>query len=49
MPRPLLEGTDVARSLGGLRVLTRADFAVSEGGLLRRRHRPLATGRSPRL
>lgn len=34
MKGPFLEGTDVARSFGGLRVLTRVSFAVSEGELV---------------
>jgi len=34
MTRPLLEGTDVARSLGGLRVLHRVSFAVAEGEIV---------------
>ena len=34
MTRPFLEGTGVARSFGGLQVLTRVDFAVSEGEIV---------------
>ena len=34
MKGPFLEGTDVARSFGGLRVLTRVSFAVSEGEIV---------------
>jgi ABC-type multidrug transport system ATPase subunit len=34
MIRPFLEGTDVARSFGGLRVLTRVGFAVAEGEIV---------------
>jgi len=34
MKEPFLEGTDVARSFGGLRVLTRVSFAVSEGEIV---------------
>ena len=34
MPAPFLEGTDVARSFGGLRVLTRVSFAVAEGEIV---------------
>jgi branched-chain amino acid transport system ATP-binding protein len=34
MQGPFLEGTEVARSFGGLRVLTRVDFAVSEGEIV---------------
>ena len=32
--RMILEGTDVARSFGGLRVLTRVSFAVAEGEIV---------------
>jgi branched-chain amino acid transport system ATP-binding protein len=34
MARPFLEGTDVARSFGGLRVLHRVSFAVAEGEIV---------------
>jgi branched-chain amino acid transport system ATP-binding protein len=34
MPPPFLEGTDVARSFGGLRVLHRVSFAVAEGEIV---------------
>ena len=34
MTRPFLEGTDVARSFGGLRVLHRVSFAVAEGEIV---------------
>jgi branched-chain amino acid transport system ATP-binding protein len=34
MTRPVLEGTDVTRSFGGLRVLQRVGFAVSEGEIV---------------
>jgi ABC-type branched-subunit amino acid transport system ATPase component len=34
MKGPFLEGTDVARSFGGLRILTRVSFAVSEGEIV---------------
>jgi branched-chain amino acid transport system ATP-binding protein len=34
MAQPLLEGADVARSFGGLRVLHRVSFAVSEGEIV---------------
>jgi branched-chain amino acid transport system ATP-binding protein len=34
MVRPFLEGTDVARSFGGLRVLHRVSFAVAEGEIV---------------
>jgi ABC-type Mn2+/Zn2+ transport system ATPase subunit len=34
MQGPFLEGTEVARSFGGLRVLTRVGFAVSEGEIV---------------
>ena len=34
MARPFLEGTDVARSFGGLRVLHRVSFAVDEGEIV---------------
>ena len=34
MTRPFLEGTDVARSFGGLRVLTAVSFAVAEGEIV---------------
>jgi branched-chain amino acid transport system ATP-binding protein len=34
MARPFLEGTDVARSFGGLRVLHRVSFEVAEGEIV---------------
>ena len=34
MTRPFLEGTDVARSFGGLHVLHRVSFAVAEGEIV---------------
>ncbi len=34
MKGPFLEGTDVARSFWGLRVLTRVSFTVSEGEIV---------------
>jgi len=34
MARPFLEGTDVAHSFGGLRVLHRVSFAVAEGEIV---------------
>ena len=34
MTRPFLEGTDIARSFGGLRVLHQVGFAVSEGEIV---------------
>jgi len=34
MKAPVLEGTAVARSSGGLRVLTRVSFAVSEAEIV---------------
>jgi branched-chain amino acid transport system ATP-binding protein len=34
MARPFLEGTDVTRSFGGLRVLHRVSFAVAEGEIV---------------
>src|SRR5258708_20485027 len=34
MARPFVEGTDVARSFGGLRVLHRVSFAVAEGEIV---------------
>src|SRR5260370_20450595 len=34
MARPFLEGTDVARSFGGLRVLHRVSFEMAEGEIV---------------